>query len=297
MATTLLRTGRILGAGAATIALLAGCGGGAAESGPSFRERLAVDVARGAPDLTRAAGTSRYAVEMTYSTTGGPLGRSSLTMTGTGTYDYARQIGDGEITSGGDDLGLPPQEVVFRNNVLYQRDVGASRWQEFDYSELVHTPVGQHDPSQQLGLLRGVSDDVREVGAAEVRGAEVTRYAITIDPRRLAEESGVVVDGGLTQVALRAAGPIPGQVFVDADGRVRRLEVQIEVAGTDLAASPELGELVGADPRLQEMLRERRTSSHLRIDYFDFGVPVTAQVPDPSTVDTAPAAPAVPGGG
>jgi hypothetical protein len=215
-------------------------------------------------------------------------------MSGTGAYDYARQIGDGEITSGGADLGLPPQEVVFRNNVLYQRDAGASRWQEFDYSELVDTPVGQHDPSEQLGLLRGVSDDVREVGTAEVRGAEVTRYAITIDPRRLAEANGVVADGGLVQLALKAAGPIPGQVFVDADGRVRRLEVQIEVAGADLGASPELGELLGADPRIQEMLRDRRTSSHLRVDYFDFGVPVTAQVPDPSTVDAAPVVPGVP---
>jgi hypothetical protein len=269
----------------AVIALIAACGGGNAAPGSgTFAERLGVDVARDAPDLTRAAGTSRYAFEMTDTDSGGPLGDSSFTTSGTGTYDYVSQIGDGELTSTGDGLGLPPQEVVFRNNVLYQRDVGASRWQKIDYSELVNTPIGQHDPSQQLDLLRGVSDDVREVGTTQVRGADVRQYAITIDPQRLAAANSVVVEGGLTQAALRAAGPIPGQVFVDADGRVRRLEIRMETNGADLAESPEVGEMLGDDTGVQEMLRERRTVLDLSIDYFDFGVPVTAQEPDQSMV-------------
>jgi hypothetical protein len=294
---TVCRGGLALGACVAAVALLAGCGaqpaGGrsAPESGSPITGKAVVDIARDAPDVTRAAGSSGYAVEMTYSTSGGPIGAMAFSMSGTGTYDFARQIGDGEYTATGDGSGLPAQEVVFRNNVLYQRDAGASRWQEIDYSAQVRTPIGQQDPGGQLELLRGVSDDVREVGSAQVRGEEVTRYAITIDPRRLAAESGVVVEGGLTQMALQAAGPIPGQVFVDSDGRVRRLEVRIEVAGADLAASPELGELLGDAPGVQELLRDRRTESDISIEYFDFGVPVTAQVPDPSTVDAGPVLP------
>jgi hypothetical protein len=270
----------------AGIALVAACGGTAPGSATALAERPAVDVAREAPDLTRAAGTSRYAVEMSYTTGGGPLGDMSFTMSGTGTYDYARQIGDGQLTSTGEGIPMPPQETVFRNNVLYQRDVGASRWQKFDFSDLVNTPIGQHDPSQQLELLRGISDDVREVGTTQVRDAEARQYAITIDPQRLATTSGVVVEGGLTQAALKASGPIPGQVFVDADGRVRRLEVSLETNGADLAASPELSEMLPENSQLQEMLRERRTAMEISIDYFDFGIPVTAQEPDPSTVDT-----------
>jgi hypothetical protein len=291
MTITTVRRGMAALAGCvAGVALLAACGGGdAGQGGSALSARPAVDVAREAPDLTRAAGTSRYAVEMTYTNSGGPLGDWSFTTSGTGTYDYANQIGDGQLATAGEGMGgmgTGPQETVFRNNVLYQRDVGASRWQKFDFSALVNTPIGQHDPSQQLDLLRGVSDDVREVGTTQVRDAEARQYAITIDPQRLATASGVVVDGGLTQAALRASGPIPGQVFVDADGRVRRLEVSLETSGADLAASPELSKMLPDSSQVQDMLRDRRTAMDISIDYFDFGIPVTAQEPDPSTVDT-----------
>ncbi|TWF77074.1 hypothetical protein FHX44_112976 [Pseudonocardia hierapolitana] len=298
MTITIVRRNRAVLAGCvAGIALLTACGGGGgpAGSGP-LAAKPAAEVAREAPDVTRAAGSSRYAVEMTYSTTGSPMGDSSWTASGTGTYDYARQIGEGRMTTKDAQFPVPPQETVFRNNVLYQRDVGATRWQKFDFSQLVNTPIGQHDPSQQLDLLRGVSDDVREVATTQVRGAQVRQYAITIDPPRLAGASGVVVDGGLVQAALQAAGPMPGQVFVDSDGRVRRLEVSIESNGADLAASPEMSQMFGDNPQLQEMLRNRRTTSSVSIEYFDFGVPVTAQEPDPSQADTGPAVPGLPGG-
>jgi hypothetical protein len=288
-----------IGACVAAIALLAGCGGSAGEGSASAGSSIAglnpVQVARQAPDVTRAAGTSRYALEMTYSSTGGPVPMDApMTMSGGGTYDFGRQIGDGEYSSSGGGLPSEQLETVFRNNVLWQRAAGQTRWQEWDYSELVSTPVGQHDPSQQLDLLRGVSDDVREVGTSEIRGAEVRQYAITIDPTRLAQESGVVVEGGLTQAALNATGPVPAEVFVDEDGRVRRLAVAISVSGADMAASPEMQEALGdilADPRFAEMMRDRKTEMELSIEYFDFGVPVTAEVPDPSTVDRGPSIP------
>ena len=297
MTITTVRRGRAVLAGCvAGLALLTACGGGdsAAGSGPLVH-KPAAEVAREAPDITRAAGSSRYEVEMTYATTGSPIGDSSWTASGTGTYDYARQIGDGRITTVDPQFPLPPQETVFRNNVLYQRNVGETRWQKFDFSQLVNTPIGQHDPSQQLDLLRGVSDEVREVGTAQVRGEQVRQYAISIDPERLAA-SAVVVDGELVKAALRAVGPMPGQVFVDSDGRVRRLEVSIESNGADLAASPEMSRMLADNPQLQEMLRQRRTTSSISVEYFDFGVPVTAQEPDPSQVDTGPAIPGLPGG-
>jgi len=297
MVTTTVRRGPVVLAGClAGLALLTACGAGDAAGGSdALAGRAPVDVAREAPDITRAAGTSRYVAEMTYSTTGSPMGDDSWTSSSTGTYDYSRQIGDGTVTIEDAQFPMPQQETVFSNNVLYQRDAGATRWHKTDFSDMVNTPVGQHDPSEQLDLLRGVSDDVREVGAAEVRGDEVTQYAINIDPQRLAGESGVVVDGGLVQSALRAAGPMPGTVSVDSDGRVRRLEVSMETNGADLAASPEMSRMLGDNPQLQQMLQDRRTTSRISVEYFDFGIPVTAQEPDPSQVDTGPVFPRIPG--
>jgi hypothetical protein len=113
MMTITVRRGRAIIAGCVVgVALLTACGGGGTGAGGVAAERPAVDVAREAPDITRAAGSSRYAAEMTYATTGGPLGDSSYTMSGTGTYDYARQIGDGQVTTHSADLPVPPQETV-----------------------------------------------------------------------------------------------------------------------------------------------------------------------------------------
>jgi hypothetical protein len=288
--TTVRRSTGALGACLAAITLLAGCGAQDSANPSAWQDpgKAVIDIAREAPDATKATGSARYEMTLTDTTSGSGYFDGTFTTTASGTYDFARQIGDGEYTYSGDVewMQLSPEEVVFTNNVLYQRDIGADRWEQLDFSSLVNTPVGQHDPSQQLDLLRGVSEDVREVGTTQVRDTEVRQFAITIDPQRLAQEQGVVVEGGIVEAALRAARPMPGQVFVDADGRVRRLEVRVESVGSDIAAMPELGDLLGGDTSgIQEQLQERRTTMEVRIDYFDFGVPVTAQVPDPSLVD------------
>lgn len=230
----LRRGGAVVGT-AVALALLAGCGGGGSGSGGGLPDVLSplggkspAQIARDARDFTRAAGTSRFAVDMEMQSTGGiaaELGgeyETPMVMTGEGTYDFGRQIGDGRMSSSGG--GIP--------------------------AALVNRPVGQYDPSQQLDLLRGVSDDVREVGTDQVRGAHVRHFAVTIDPQKLAAETGVGVDRGLVQDALRSLGPIPADVFVDDDGRVRRLDVRMTVEGADV-------ELPGLtdDPAVQQVLQ------------------------------------------
>ncbi len=291
-----LRRGSAVAGTAVALALLAGCGGGAA-SGPlsPLGNKTPFQITHEAPDVTLAAGTSRFAVDMQITSTGGigsQLGGeydTPMVMSGEGTYDYQRQIGDGRMSSSGGGLPADTQELVFSNNVLYQRVPGQDRWQKLDFSALVNQPVGQYDPSQQLSLLRGVSDDVREVGPDQVRGDDVRHFAITIDPLKLAAESGVVVEGGLTQSALRSAGPMPADVFVDEDGRVRRLEVRITVDGADI----EMPDIPGMtdDSAITQRMQDFHSESSIAIEYFDFGVPVTAEVPAPSMVDSGPAFP------
>jgi hypothetical protein len=291
-----LRRGSAVAGAAVALALLAGCGGGAG-SGPlsPLGDRTPFQIALEAPEVTRAAGTSRFALDLEMTSTGGlasELGGDFDTptvMSGEGTYDYERQIGDARITSSGGGLPTDTQESVFSSNVLYQRAPGETRWHEWDFSGLVNRPVGQYDPAEQLGLLKGVSEDVREVGEAQVRGEDVRHFAITIDPQKLAAESGVVVEGGLTQSALRSVGPMPADVFVDDDGRVRRLEVRMTVNGADI----EMPDIPGMtdDSAITQRMQDYRTESRIAIEYFDFGVPVTAEIPAPSMVDSGPAFP------
>jgi hypothetical protein len=279
--TTAWQKAGILGAGIAAIALFAGCGvvedrPAAERSDVPLSERAQpspLDIVREAPDATKAAGTSRYEheqqMEIKLIGPGGHAtdGRTLVTVTTTnGAYDYVRHIGDGR-SSGHSEQGAPSggpmsmsAEVVFTADSQYARRDGEGRWGEFTYERsYVEQPAQQH-PARPLDLLHGATD-AREAGTKQVRGAETRQYAITIDPTRL--DGATTRGNSATAAPTMVAGPLHGHVCLDSDGRVRQLEVSIELTG------PAYGSGASFD---------------IRIDYFDFGIPVTAQVPEPSTV-------------
>jgi hypothetical protein len=204
----------------------------------------------------------------------------------TGSYDFAAQIGEFDSTATGGGLPDATGHAIVARNILYEQYPDRQRWAKTDFSKLVNTPIGQQDPSQQLDLLRGVSDDAREVGTEQLRGTAVRHYAITIDPVRLAAETTVVVPGSIVESAIKAAGPMPADVYVDEDGRVRKLAVSIDVRGANIDTSA-LGDFAN-DPDLKARLDSMHSSSDITIEYFDFGVPVSVQVPDPAQVVDGP---------
>ena len=116
----------------------------------------------------------------------------------------------------------------------------------------------QYDPAQQLATLQKVSNDVRMVGTEQLRGTEVRHVAFTIDPAALAAASGMAGDSA---TALQSGGPIPGDLWVDEEGRVRKLQMLMT-------------------------MNQNGTVSTMDVisEYFEFGVPVTVQRPDPATV-------------
>jgi hypothetical protein len=263
------------GAALAVVALVSGCsGGGSVVAGA---DPLAV--ARKATDVTLQAGSAKFVADARLSTT--TLGAMNAHMTGS--YDFGRQVGEAELSG----EGMTSRSILARN-VIYEQGLGG-RWRKTDYSSQVNTPVGQQDPGQQLELLRGVSDDVRVVGREQLRGDSVQHFAITIDPKRLAANVNVVVPGSLTEKAIKASEPMPADVYVDEQGRVRKLTVKIAL----LAANLDIGDIVGNVPedlkrRLQDQIKNQRGDGEFTIEYFDFGTPVSAQVPDPSLVDEGP---------
>ncbi|MGH8965005.1 MAG: hypothetical protein ACRDXB_06710, partial [Actinomycetes bacterium] len=264
----------VLGAAVAATALLAGCGGagesgGWADSGgasapvgadapPSERTAQSpLDVVRAVPDAMKAAGTSRFEQTATLSANrpGAELaGETSVT----GSYDFARRIGDGHsVTQGAAGTShVMARDLVFTSDSAYNRTPGETRWRK------TSRELGVSDPTRILEMLDAVTD-ARAGDTVRVRDVEVQQYTLTIDP---------MLDTGATAGAGAPARPDPttgtvsmtAQMYVDTDGRVRRLDVSTEIS------SPQ------ADTGL---------TSDIRIDFFDFGVPVTTQVPDPSLVD------------
>jgi hypothetical protein len=132
------------------------------------------------------------------------------------------------------------------------------------------TQQGQ-DPGQVLAQLNAVSGDVETVGEEEVRGAATTHYRATVDLRRypglVSEPDRVAARDAVDALIGRsAASRIPVDVWLDDDGRVRRLAqtLALEVGG-------------GPSSAIEQ-----------RFDLYDFGTKVRVEIPDPGDVTDLP---------
>ena len=121
-----------------------------------------------------------------------------------------------------------------------------------------------------LALLGAVGGDVSDLGPSEVRGVATTRYRAEIGLDAVLEAQSM---SAAELAALSATGigdvTIPFDIDVDADGRVRRMEVVIDTSFiADLA-----GESVPAGT-------EARISTI--VELYDFGVAI--DIVDPATL-------------
>src|SRR5207248_607145 len=92
--------------------------------------------------------------------------------------------------------------------------------------------LGSSDPASYLSALGNVSDDAKDLGPATVSGAQTEHYSATID-------FGKSLDNPEIPKALRdkakdlfgklAAIKVPVDVFVDGDGRVRRMSMTMDL--------------------------------------------------------------------
>jgi hypothetical protein len=247
---------------AAVVVLLAGCSQEPQRprAAPSPTGPPPASLVRAAAAQTDGQRTSRY--ELTTATT---VNGSEVVFKGEGVYDWAKDTGQttyetpvGTVQQRlvGPDLFLvlPQQPTVFFK--LKAADVASS-------------PVGGTvDPTAQLHTLAAV-DEVEVVGEEEVRGEPTTHYRGTYDVAR-----ALGAARGTQQAALRSSlgaaakgvRQAPYDVFLDEEGRLRRLTQTIEV------------------PSSAQTLTITTT-----LELYDFGVPVAVAVPPgPSQRDGAP---------
>jgi hypothetical protein len=127
---------------------------------------------------------------------------------------------------------------------------------------------GNPDAEGELEMLEGVSDDIRQLGKEDVRGAPTTRYSGTI---AVAEQAKRMRDLGADEIAGRfekEASPAEVEVWIDAKGLVRRMRIvqtapQVDDGGT--------------------------TTTDMRMDFFDLGIDPEIDVPDSDEVFDATA--------
>lgn len=124
------------------------------------------------------------------------------------------------------------------------------------------------DPTAGLEALRGVADDIEEVGSEDVRGVETTHYRATVSLDRAVAAAPAEALDDLVALREQAGMPetYPVDVWVDADGLVRRLTMALTQ------------EVAGSGPLTQRITTE----------FHDLGDPVEITVPpDDEVVDLA----------
>lgn len=151
-------------------------------------------------------------------------------------------------------------------------------WVSVDLTKATGVDLGQlsqfsQNPADQLEMLRAASDDVEERGRKEVRGVQTTHFHATLDLRKSLDEGLKALperDREKTRRALEAMvdqsglDEIPVDVFLDEDGVLRRMVMDMEIAVAEEGG--------------------QRMRMVMTMDMFDFGRPVDVTPPPPSQV-------------
>jgi len=137
----------------------------------------------------------------------------------------------------------------------------------------------QSDPTKALAYLETVSSDVREVGSESIRGVDTTHYMATLDLAKAIDEQNKDVPSGLRDSMKELAGlfgSVPANVWIDNDGRLRRLSLQLDLSEMFRGLAP----------------NESADADHFVItetfDLYDFGTPVHVEAPPADQVARVP---------
>lgn len=215
---------------------LAGCG----------QKASATEIVRSSPHKTEKAKTAKTAVTVQV---------GGQTVTADGVIDIAGKRG--KLAFDTASLGIPGGsadkiEVITAGTTLYMKlpaalvgkvpggkpfvkiDLqAAGEAQGFDFGALSQTT----DTGDQLGYLRGIADDVKAVGTETLRGAKATHYKGTVDLNKA--KAGASPDKRRAVdavVAKLGASTFPVEVWVDGEGRIRKMAYAIDLSKSAAAA-------------------------------------------------------------
>ncbi len=287
--------GRVTAVGSVLLAavLAAGCSGksstpAASRPTPTRAPHLATTapskVVLASVQTTAAAKSARVAMSIDTS------GLAGFSLSGDGLVDFAN--GDSQLSMrlGGQEASLLPGGLEMRsvNHVVYVQLPGATgdpHWVEVDAGNLGSSSasvpgLGQSDPRQFLASLETISDNVTNVGSEVVRGVETTHYRATLDLAKSLDKASIPpalrdAEKQFLGTIGKGAPVMPVDVFIDADGYVRRISLGLDLGSFGAL----LGGSGGTGPAFGMVVS---------IDLYDFGTPVNVQAPPADQVSHEP---------
>jgi hypothetical protein len=247
-------------------------------TGCAAHDTLSLDPVARAADRTAKTTSSRFIFSATLDA--GTMGQFSFH--GNGMYDGPSKKGWANMhftlpLAAQEQLGTtdPSMEMIFdahhglvayMRSSLFSRVVPPGTWVKMDLEKLAKKEgydlgaimnANQADPSQALKMLMA-SSSARPLGKERIRGVVTTRYSFMIDFDRLVHDNKALEQFK----SVTGTSSIPAQAWVDRQGRVRRLTVQMS-----------MGAQLGT-PMTMTMTE----------DLYDFGVRTDIEVPSGSMV-------------
>ncbi|HXZ56859.1 MAG TPA: hypothetical protein VEG40_04690 [Gaiellaceae bacterium] len=220
-------------AGALVLALaLAGCGGSG--GGSAAKPTNAIEVAA---LKTSQAGSVR--ADFTISASG-------VSGTGSGVFNGGGKR-SGQFTmnvnSGGKQISIDSvidgNTIYLRSPLISQRLPGGKQWVKIDLEKAAKAAnvnlnglIGTNpSPGGALAYLQG-STAIKRVGSETVDGSPTTHYRVVVDLQQAVNRASGSDKDALEQ-AIKGSGSStqPVDVWVDAEGYVRKLEVQSQASG------------------------------------------------------------------
>jgi hypothetical protein len=168
---------------------------------------------------------------------------------------------------------------IFVDHVLYlslpegaRSRTNGKPWVSIDPKKLTgaaSSSVGSYnqDPMAFLTSLKTVSNGVTDVGSEDIRGVQTTHYRADVDLVKAAKVSGARVSSLDQYKTLLGSTILPEDVFLDSQGRTRRVSISI----TPKPGSPAADSL---------------KSETVHVDYYDFGQADTSGITAPPADQT-----------
>lgn len=250
---------------AALVVLLLGLLPGCAQQA-SAQERIAQ-----APTATQEEQSARLFMEMVM--TGG---EQDVTMTAEGAADFDGQRMTMTLSMGEElaEAGFGEMRMITQGTTVYMEMPNAKEmglptaWVKMDLQDMAGMQgMGElqqmsSDPTKGMEMLRGVSDDVTEVGSEDVRGEPTTHYRATIDLEKARDQAPEAARPFMQQqIDVLGTTTMPMEVWIDEAGRLRRQRVDLDMTKAT-AGTP------GAPTKMS-----------MTFEMFDFGAPVDAEPP------------------
>lgn len=246
-----------------------------AAAGCGASKASADTIVRSAAAKTQNAKTAKISMVVSTQSSG-----QNVDVTADGVMDMPKRIGELDMSLG---QVLPGTiHMIITGDILYMKlpaalasqIPGSKPFVKVDLQQLsqqqgVNISALQQNPdaTAQLDMLRGVSNDVHEVGKEQVRGVATTHYQATVDLKK--------AEGTLTNPDAKAAmqrseqilgtSTFPIDVWVDAQGRTRRLNYQMDLSKVTVPNQ-------GSGQKLNGQMK-------LSMELFDFGTPVNVTAP------------------